>query len=584
MTGLAAILNGAVKPLLTGVLIVALAAFALHRRRGSASWHSTDLMALGLLGVFAVVLVSLGIQHRGLTDYSVEWDFSGYLLRAQSYKAAFTVNPRTPFGYPLLLWLVSRVTRNVFVSGKVIAGFSSVSVLGVTYFLGKRLFSAEIGLFGMLVLLVTSLFAGHTMLVGTDMPALACALASIYIMIFGPEQAWWRIAAAGLLGGLSYLIRPSAIVLVPAVVLWLFAVGLFNRESTWVGHRFRASLSYGLAFGITIIPQMVLSMMHTGNPFYNNRAMDIWLDMYGNWDWALVPQVENITIAQVFRVDPWYFVRHFGANLLVTLRNSPLDWPVALFALPGVFALPWRDHRESLGLVYWFGIGYLALVSGGWTTVNQSRVFLPLVPFLVLIAVWLFCELNPATWQMRNWRLPWREPLLLGGLLVMLWTAPYYAPFLELGVERVHDFVRPTVGNPIGANLDNKAQLVGYDVTPIQLPPGGAVHLTLYWQAGFVGGVDYTVFVHVIDRDGKMWVGQDNWPQDGQSPTSRWMAGEFVSDAYNLALPADIPPGEYRFEVGMYKLDTLERLTILDEAGETQGNSVVFSGFQVQAP
>jgi hypothetical protein len=576
-------LTAAVKSILTGVLVLVLLAFVVNGRRATSS-RRTDLLAAGSLVAFGVLLLALGIRHQGLTDYSVEWDFSGYLLRAQSLKDVFTVNPRTPFGYPLLLWLVTHVTGDVFVSGKVIAGLSTLVVVGMTYLLGRRLFDADIGLLTMLVLLVTPLFVGHAMLVGTDMPALACLLASIYVLILGPERAWWKIAAAGVLGGISYLIRPSAIVLVPAVILWLFALGLVKAQSPWVGRRFRVSLAYGLAFGVTILPQMVLSTIHTGNPFYNNRAMDIWLDMYGNWDWTLVPQVANVTLMEVVRVDPWHFLVHWGSNLLETLKNSPLDWPIALFALPAVLALPWRNRCEELRLVYWFGIGYLVLVSPAWTTVDQSRVFLPLVPFLALGAVWLFCELNPRTWGIRGRRVPWREPLLLAGLLAMLWAEPYYVDFLEPGVERDHDFVAPAVAHPLEMNLDNKAYLLGYDLDPAQLKPGGTVHMVLYWRAGFVGDADYTVFVHVIDQDGKMWAGQDNWPQNGLSPTSVWMAGEFVSDPYDIVLPADIPPGEYRIEVGMYLLETLERLEILGDGGRAQGNSVVFPGFQIQAP
>ncbi len=573
--------------IVTGLVVLVLVIYVIQRRRQTEQARrarTTDLLAVGLLVAYAVLLVALGVRHEGLTDYSVEWDFPGHALRAQSVTSALEVNPRTPFGYPLSLWLVTRVTGDVFVSGKIITGLSALSVLGLVYLFGRRLFDAEVALFSMLVLLTTSLFAEHTIMVGTDLLALACLLASICLLIVSTGQTWAKAAAAGVLGGLSYLVRPSGIVLLPASLLWLWGLRWVRPGTQWDGHRLRTAMTYGLAFGLVILPQLILSTIHTGNPFYNNRAMDIWLDMYGNWDWARVPEIADITLVEVIRTNVGGFFVHWADNVLETLQHSPLDWPLALFAIPGVLALPWRLRRPELGLVYWFGTGYLVLVSVGWTTLSQSRVFMPLLPFLVLIATWLFCYLNPSDVRAVSLRLPWRELLLAAGLLAMVWNRPYYARFLEPGLERSHSFARPPVPNQLSANLDNKAHLVGYAVDPASLRPGETVHLVLYWQAGFVGAMDYTVFTHVIDRDGTIWAGHDSWPQEGEFPTSLWLAGEFIADAHEITLPTDIRAGEYQIEVGMYLLETMERLDILAEDGQPQGNSIMFPGFRVQAP
>jgi len=586
MTDLAIPLATNIKPILTGILILVLSGCVISRWRRAdqlASPKRLDLLAGGLLAACAILLVALGLRHQGLTDYSVEWDFSGYSLRAQSLADVFTVSPRTPFGYPLALWSATLISGDVFTSGKILAGLSTLAVLGLAYLLGRRLFNAYIALLAMLALLVTPVFAEHTMLVGTDMPALACLLASIYVLIASGGLSWWCVAIAGILGGLSYLIRPTALLLVPAVILWLLSLR-WAQESAWTRHRLRTALAYGLGFGLVILPHMLLNTIHTGNPFYNDRAMDIWLDMYGNWDWTLVPQLSGVTLAEVIRVDPWYFVVHWGQNLLETFKSSPLAWPIALFAIPGVLALPFHNRRVELGLIYWFGIGYLLLLSPGWSTAKLPRVFLPLVPSLVLIAVWLFCHLNPLDLRVGRLRAPWREPLFLAGLLIMLWSQPYYSSFLQPGHERPHSFVPPAVPNRLDTDLEGKAHLLGYAVDPRDVHPGETMHLTLYWQAGFVGDKDYTVFVHVIDQDGRMWAGQDNWPQNGEFPTSLWMAGEFITDTYEIDLPPDIPPGAYQIEVGMYLLETMERLQVLGDDGQPQGTSIVFPGFRVQAP
>lgn len=586
MNDLAMLLAENIKPILTGVMILVLTGCVLLRWRqadphGGVRW--LDLMAGTLLVVYAILLLALGLRHRGLADYSVEWDFSGYSLRAQSLADVFSINPRTPFGYPLALWAVTRLSGDPFTSGKILAGLSTLAVLGLTYLLGRRLFNAYIGLLATLALLATPVFAEHTMLVGTDMPALACLLASVYLLIASGGQSWWGVAIAGILGGLSYLVRPSALVLVPAVIFWLLSLRS-AQESTWTRRRFRVALAFSLGFGLMIFPDLLLNTIHTGNPFYNDRAMDIWLDMYGDWDWTQVPQVSSITLAEVIRIDPWHFVVHWGENLLETFKNSPLAWPIALFAVPGVLALPFRNRRVEMGLVYWFGIAYLVLVSSAWSTAKLPRVFLPLVPFLLLIALWLFCRLNPLDLRLSRLRVPWREPLFLAGLLIMLWSGSYYSSFLQPGSERAHSFVLPQIPNNLELDLEGKVRFLGYAVDPRDLHPGETVHLTLYWRAGFVGDKDYTVFVHLIDQEGRMWAGQDNWPQNGQFPTTLWMAGEFITDPYEIDLPSDIPPGEYQVEVGMYRLETMERLQIVAQDGQPQGTSIIFPGFRVQAP
>ena len=573
--------------LLTVLLLVVLTVYVVGRRMSAGSADAirrTDRLAVGTLGVYAVFLVALGLRHQGLTDYSVEWDFLGYAQRAQTAATAFAVNPRTPFGYPLSLWLLSQVTGDLFVSGKLLTGFSTLGVLGLTYLLGRRLFTADIGLFAVLGLVATTLFAEHTVLVGTDMLAIACLLASLYLLLLETEHRLRSSIVAGILGGLSYLVRPSAIVLVPAVLLWLWLPVVARTFSAGRRRAWRMGLVYAASFGLAILPQLILSTIHTGNPFYNNRAMDVWMDMYGNWDWALLPEVANITLGEILLKDPWGFVFHWGKNLVVTFRTSPLDWPLALFAVPGVLALPWRAWRPGVGLLYWFGAGYLALVSVAWSPLSQSRVFLPLLPMLALIAAWLFFDLNLTDLRLGPVTLPWREILFLLGIVAMIWGRPYYTRFLEPGLERSHELAKPDIGHPLDFNLDNKAYLLGYDISPGQARPGETVQLTLYWRAGFVGDVNYTVFTHVIDDEGQMWAGQDNWPQAGTFPTSLWLAGEFVTDRYELALPSDIPPGEYRIEVGMYLLETMERLPVLGKDAQSEGSSIVFPGFGIPAP
>ncbi|GEM_PF-2163500 len=583
---MAAVTNTNIKMILTGFLVLAMGTIMVSRRRydtlsspRSKALSGASIIFIGTLLFFSALLTALGIGHYALTDYSVEWDFPGYMLRSQTWRAVFMPNDRTPFGYPLLLWLITHLTGDVFVSGKVIAGLSSITVLGVTYLLAKRLFDLQTALLCTLALPVTSLFAGHTMLVGTDMPALALLLISLYLLAAHLGSDLAGIVLAGVFGGLSYLVRPSGIVLIPAVLAWLV-----SQRDPDTPSRNKAAFAYLLSFLLVITPQLIIDWAQTGSPFYNSRAKDVWMDIYGNWDWALWPTIGEISIMDLILMDPVRFLANWAGNLLETLRHSPIDWPLAWFTIPGFLALPFTRPKREVGLIYWFCGAYLALVSLAWSTPSQSRIFLMVVPFALMVAVWLFLHLVPSDLRVAQQKIPWKEPLFLLALLLMLWNGKPYIDFLRPGVERHHSFVKPEVQTPLRANLDNKALLIGYQADKRELRPGDTLYLTLYWQAQYVGSENYSVFIHLVGKDDHLWAQDDSWPRKGEHPTSLWLAGEFVQDPHELVVPPDAPAGPYVVVVGMYLLDTGERLNVIDEDGQPQGNAIILEPFSVISP
>jgi len=123
------------------------------------------------------------------------------------------------------------------------------------------------------------------------------------------------------------------------------------------------------------------------------------------------------------------------------------------------------------------------------------------------------------------------------------------------------------VPNPTLLNLGGDIALRGYELPLRDLQPGQPLRFTLYWSALRSLERDYTVFVHLVDPGGHLWAQGDGWPQRGAYPTSFWDAGEIIRDEREVRLPAEIPPGEYQIEVGIYFLPTGERLPLLGEEG-----------------
>jgi hypothetical protein len=106
-------------------------------------------------------------------------------------------------------------------------------------------------------------------------------------------------------------------------------------------------------------------------------------------------------------------------------------------------------------------------------------------------------------------------------------------------------------------------ELLGYDLDPNELQAGEAMHLTLYWRALDEIEVSYTVFVHLLDSENRIWGQHDSVPGNGTLPTTGWVEAEIIADEYELTVKPDAPPGEYLIEVGMYDAQTSHRLHVL---------------------
>ncbi len=107
----------------------------------------------------------------------------------------------------------------------------------------------------------------------------------------------------------------------------------------------------------------------------------------------------------------------------------------------------------------------------------------------------------------------------------------------------------PTVDAPLLATLR------GY-VTPVSATAGTRITVTLVWEAQASVPDDYTVFVHLWPPGAPHPLAQDDrQPRNGWYPTSVWRRGDLVVDEHPLALPPDLPSGQYPLWAGMYRAD-----------------------------
>jgi hypothetical protein len=123
----------------------------------------------------------------------------------------------------------------------------------------------------------------------------------------------------------------------------------------------------------------------------------------------------------------------------------------------------------------------------------------------------------------------------------------------------------PTDVHPLSIRLDGTFELAGYSYGA---PDGGrletgreaaflsgaVVPLTLHWRALAAPAHDYSVSLRLYDGAGaQVYQVDSQHPVLGTYPTSRWAAGQVVSDYYEIQLDRELAPGSYQWGVTLYR-------------------------------
>ncbi|VAW31393.1 hypothetical protein MNBD_CHLOROFLEXI01-3449 [hydrothermal vent metagenome] len=130
----------------------------------------------------------------------------------------------------------------------------------------------------------------------------------------------------------------------------------------------------------------------------------------------------------------------------------------------------------------------------------------------------------------------------------------------------------PTI--PTQYNFDQQIMLNGYDITPAA--NGSGLEVTLFWEALTTPTVDWTVFVHLLDKNGELISQGDSIPRQGNFPTTWWVAGTIIPDTHLLTGEITCASlHEYRILTGFYNPTTGERLPVSDGMGQPIPNGAI---------
>ena len=218
-----------------------------------------------------------------------------------------------------------------------------------------------------------------------------------------------------------------------------------------------------------------------------------------------------------------------------------LHWATVL-ALAGLAVFVARRRargRETVAvaaLLAWMLLVLAAFVR--WVSATDQphgRLLFPALPAFALLVCLGLSQLTPQRLR----------PILIACLASALFlTSGWAASNVLPAAYPQPNFVAASapIPNPIGANLDDRIELLGYEWQVLLNDGRDVLTVSVYWKATAPIDSDYTVTIQAFAPDG-LRVGQlDTYPVSGMHPTSDWQVGEIVRDEYPLEISANAGP------------------------------------------
>lgn len=389
----------------------------------------------GIAALYFLVMLSISLKYHLVGDYGVETDFYwSYVPQARHIlEGAIPIEDFHGPIYPIVLALISLVTKDLFHAGVVLSTLAAAVSLFLIFEILKKLFRSDIALVGTLIVAVNTTFVQYSYTAGTDMLFMAFVTASTFFLLREEQMKGFNIVVAAILAGIAYLTRYNGIFAAVAAPL---AIVLANPFQLPMRERLRASALFLAVFLLVIAPWGIYCLVEKGSFFYNRNYLNIAYEMFAkgkmSWDqyWSVEAQ-KFTSLTKVIFADPGLFIATMVRNVIEHLLGDLgklVGWHVGVFSILGI-ALFIREKPNPRVLTYsilsvcFFGV--LLLVFYG------ERFSLYLLPLYVALA------LKALTWtQLSQYRF-WNR-IHIGGLVAVIalgWSAANSYQFNSLNID-----------------------------------------------------------------------------------------------------------------------------------------------------
>ena len=286
----------------------------------------------------------------------------------------YTYPSRYTGGYPLILEFFYRLIGTDFRPFLVSAILGMTSVFYVLW-LARGLVGRTAGVIAALLLAFSPVFITYSSLVMSDVPTLCVTLFAVAMLITAASDeapqspSWMRMSVwlmFGLFAGFSMIIRPTNATLLAGLALCVVMVPLERRD---LPNLLKVALAIAIGFAIPVAWQLHQNAINLGSAFASGYAW--WVpEVYGAGG-------KTFSIAYLFGPtmprNPHGNVIVYGMTLLGLdgMLGDPGDsryflypFAAAVFAIVGFIAIFRAPGRTSARRLMWFGLGYLAALTG----------------------------------------------------------------------------------------------------------------------------------------------------------------------------------------------------------------------------
>src|SRR5438552_6804483 len=246
---------------------------ALHARSAT-----RRLLPAALCLLYLLTLAHLARFHPFGT-YATETDFY-HLFAPDASRLAdwrFPENPYQGPGYPAALAVVTKLTGDLFISGKWISITSAALVALLTFWLCSRLFGYWTGVGAATIVMVSGEYLRFTINATTDVFFLLLCLTTLAVFTSRWLPVPWRVALAAVAASLTYLTRYNGLFLLAACLFGIVVLDLFGRRLT---ERLGLAAVFVGVFLLTASPWLYASYRQRGSPFYNANYLNMATEFY----------------------------------------------------------------------------------------------------------------------------------------------------------------------------------------------------------------------------------------------------------------------------------------------------------------
>ncbi len=114
----------------------------------------------------------------------------------------------------------------------------------------------------------------------------------------------------------------------------------------------------------------------------------------------------------------------------------------------------------------------------------------------------------------------------------------------------------------------NGVSLLSAQIDPVKPGQQAALHLCLKIDQPSTEEFHWTA--QLWDKSGRRWAQVD----DNGYPTRYWRAGDVITQDLLLAVPADLPAGDYVLRIGQYTWPDVKPVLVIDVMGNPQSDAV----------